>query len=326
MERIYVETSGAGLVYESDMELKQYLEAQKDTLEFPGLKICENIPKGNHDYIKYRDSELKYIHCCPNGIEISYPSSELTPASIIFMGYILMEKQRMEKYMLTAHSACVGKDNSAIFLLGKAGSGKTSVALKLCLDYDYSLISNDRTVIGLNGERKLAAFAGTKFIFLRYESIKRNLPQLLGLFPEIVADSWLTKTKVFPEDIGITKTDSLHRITNSYMVHVDERKSELYVANGDTPANRLFLNEIFSMYIRGIYTTFCDKNFNAQGYIPSYDNEIFYKNRCEIINALLENNSLQYVSGNVDAVSQYIDERQKKMVYNKNERKGVKYV
>ena len=320
MYKVYIETYGAGLIYESDMELFSFFEKEGKCIDFPGLKIFQSIPKDCLYKVVYYNSLDKNINCLDKIIEINYPIDELTPASIAYMGYILMEKQRAEKSMVTVHSACVEKSDSGILILGRSGSGKTTTALNLCIENNYSLIGNDRNIIGLNNDNTLMAYEGTKFVFLRYESVKRNLEHLLHFFPEKNIDSWLRKTKVMPEDLNIKQTSIPVEINKSYLVHIDNEQSELYVSGGDTPANRLYLNETLSMYIRGIYTTFSDKNFHANGYIPSYDNELYYQNRVNIIDNIINNTNLEYVSGNINAVSNYIDENNKKLVYNNMKR------
>lgn len=67
-----------------------------------------------------------------------------------------------------------------------------------------------------------------------------------------------------------------------------------------------------------MYTTFSDKNFNAIGYVPSYDTTQCYKNRAELINAIFTISNLEYVSGNLRDISEYINEKQKTLVYRKD--------
>lgn len=133
-----------------------------------------------------------------------------------------------------------------IFLI-RPSSGKTTLSLDLCDKYNYSLIGNDRNVIGFNSDEELVAFDGTKFVFLRYESIKRNVPELLGLFPNEKKDSWLRKVKVLPDDLSIRVSSNVP-ITKSYIIYVDNSQKKLYCRNGDDPANRLYLNAV-SEYI-----------------------------------------------------------------------------
>lgn len=133
-----------------------------------------------------------------------------------------------------------------IFLI-RPSSGKTTLSLDLCDKYNYFLIGNDRNVIGFNFDEELVAFDGTKFVFLRYESIKRNVPELLGLFPNEKKDSWLRKVKVLPDDLSIRVSSNVP-ITKSYIIYVDNSQKKLYCRNGDDLANRLYLNAV-SEYI-----------------------------------------------------------------------------
>lgn len=310
MYKIFIETCGSGVLYITDIDLSDFFNKNAKFLDFPGLKIYKYINEDFPYYVKYVNSNNKKINTTSTSIEIYYPIKEITPASIAYMGYILMESQRANKSQITLHSACVEKEEKGVLLLGRSGSGKTTLAIDLCKNKDYKLIGNDRNIIGLKNNKPVV-YDGTKFLFLRYESIKRNLPELLHLFNDSKEDSWLKKTKVLPEDIGIKESTNICSINSSYIIHIDNNQKDLYFANGDTPANRLFLNEFFSMYIRGMYTTFCDKNFHAAGYIPSYDNEEYYKKRINLINSIINDANLKYISGNIENVSEYIDGEQK---------------
>lgn len=67
-----------------------------------------------------------------------------------------------------------------------------------------------------------------------------------------------------------------------------------------------------------MYTTFSDRNFNAIGYVLSYDTTQYYKNRAELINEIFTISNLEYVSGNLRDISEYINEKQKTLVYRKD--------
>lgn len=67
-----------------------------------------------------------------------------------------------------------------------------------------------------------------------------------------------------------------------------------------------------------MYTTFSDINFNAIGYVLSYDTTQCYKNRAELINEIFTISNLEYVSGNLRDISEYINEKQKTLVYRKD--------
>lgn len=58
------------------------------------------------------------------------------------------------------HTAIVEKNGEATMLIGKAGVGKTSLALYLCTKYGYNFVCNDKTVISVrNNEAVVIASA-----------------------------------------------------------------------------------------------------------------------------------------------------------------------
>ncbi|MEK9156373.1 MAG: hypothetical protein AAB360_03715 [Patescibacteria group bacterium] len=226
--------------------------------------------------------------------------------TILYLSYPLIELQRQQQSSLTAHAACVNLNGTAVLLLGKEGAGKTTLALQLCQQYGASLIANDLTVIGLT-QGQLAALGGTKFFFLRYESIRRNLPGLLPLFTKPGKDPWLRKVKVQPSSLDIGIWGGLAPIRRAYMVHVDEMQTEVFADTADSLVTRLYLNENFSRYIRSTCTVMLGGNdHDLLGYIPSLDAEQFYEMRKGLILAILRQANLCYVSGPLKPVAEYI--------------------
>ena len=223
-----------------------------------------------------------------------------------------MEKQRAEKHSLTAHSACVDFDGNGVLILGKEGSGKTTTAINLCQKYGASLVANDLSIISYADKNNTMVLEGTKYFFLRKESIKRNLPKLLEKFGENKIDSWLNKVKVMPEDISI-RTKSQTNIKRVFIVHIDNSQETMYVSDGATLVNKLYLNENFHRYIRNACTTFLDADYNMSGYVPSFDSEQFYIERVELINHIFKDLKFEYVSGNIKDVSKYINEEMSKI-------------
>lgn len=58
------------------------------------------------------------------------------------------------------HATCVARGGRAVLLLGPSGSGKSDLALRL-LDHGFSLVSDDRTLLRLSGERLMASVPET---------------------------------------------------------------------------------------------------------------------------------------------------------------------
>lgn len=317
MEQVYVESAKTGIIYVTDLPIYEYLMKNKDFLEFPELIIKKQDIITESDYVlSYINSSDKDAIFQNNKLIIQYPQDEVNCNSIIYPGYMLIENKRLLTKEVTCHSACITKDNKAILFLGRTGSGKTCLTLNMCINNDFNLIANDSSILKYN-DGKIYVTGGTKFVFLRYESIKRNLPFLLDVFNNRDTDmnyklsnnidTWRKKVRVLPYEIGVTVANSEVEIVKVYMVHIDENQKVLYNNLDNSLVSKLFLNEVLSENIRGVKTTFFDKNYNPSLYIPSMDTKDHYNLRQEIIASLLNDCEMEYISGNINAVSEKIE-------------------
>lgn len=73
------------------------------------------------------------------------------------------------------------------------------------------------------------------------------------------------------------------------------------------------MNENLSATIRGLYTTFRNNKNIESLYIPSLDSNAHYQFRKDIINKIMNDCEIEYVSGQISDVSKYIDEKVKKI-------------
>lgn len=309
---LYVRSANSDVEYISDMNLQPFFEKNKNFLEFPGLFFTDSEKYQSEYKVYYNNTvENKGIFFENNECIINYPIEELNESSIVYMGYVMIEKQRAEKHSLTSHSACVDYNGLGAIIFGKEGSGKTTTAIKLCEIKDFSLVSNDLSIIDYSDPKNIKVIEGTKYIFLRKESIKRNLPQLLNMFGEDKVDSWLNKVKILPEQINI-KSKKSTQLKRAFIVHIDNTQREIRINNGDTMVNKLYLNENFHRYIRNACTTFMNKNFEMSGFVPSFDTNKYYTERMHLIKSILEDLKLEYVSGNIQDVSNYIQQEMEK--------------
>lgn len=280
----------------------------------PSLKLKEQTVS-NLPWLVYTDGEsIDLTFTADNSCSLQLPwKLARNGETIMYLAYALIEREHQRNRMLTAHAASVCRgDRDGALLLGKEGSGKSLTALKLCRDYGHQLGANDLAILCWN-RSKVFVEGGTEFFYLREESVRRNLPELLpGLFTEATTkDSWLHKTKVLPESLGIDfyfrDNHHPHQVTRAYLVHVDETKTELAISVPSALTTTLYLNENFSRYIRNTCTTLLGgADYQMLGYIPAFDRPEFYQFRSELINYLMRVLDLRHVSGPLELVAEYI--------------------
>lgn len=297
-------SAGEGVDFYSDHDLYPIFNSSTmltDHLDF----LVLNSPVGSGYKLYFRDSNENSIDYTDHECNISYPWAMMNGGeTLLYAAYPLLEDQRQRNNWLTAYSAAVSIDDGGILLLGKSGAGKTSVAVDLCRRYGAELMGNDLTILGLHNE-DLIVKAGTKFLFLRYESVKKSLPDLLSVFPKTPTEPWLYKIKVKPQDVGVNTRVAPTLIRQVYNVHVDENSSSFYVQAEQTLAAKLFLVENFSRYIRGSCLNILggDK-FEQLGYVPSFDKKEHFLFRSKLVDLVLA--KTKYISGPLNLVTDYI--------------------
>lgn len=316
MERIVINSCGIDIMIETDIGIKEFIEKNVNKTNFPNLKVrearegeeCKNI-------LQYKASDnRKEIKCEENRIFMEYPKEKLTPSNIFYMSRYLLEKELADQGKMTTHSACIEKNGKAVLVLGEAGSGKTSLALNLCMREGYTLISNDQTVIGMKGE-KLFAFEGTKFLNLRYSSIKENLPELVHIFGKDEVENWAQKVTVQASDIGIEEQNNETEIDQVIQLHVDNREKDVKETKGDNWRNNFLLYQNLTENIRNTNSTAVDKEGHPIGYVPSYDNEERYNKRIEVIDKINSNPKYRYLSGNLEEIIINVEGARKEKEY-----------
>ncbi len=292
----------------SDVYMYEELEkCFQNMIDIPELVLLDGKSGNSGYYLRYNNSTLNKIIYSNEAVYISYPYEECVIASIILYAlYPLMEKQNSQKYRLTCHAASVFINGNAVMLMGKEGSGKTSVAIELCRSKGAKLIANDLCVLDYSKIDEIKTICGTTFLTLRYESMKRNFPDtLFKLFANYESDSWTTKIKIVPKKLGIEKRKRLSIVRKFYIIHIDNTKKKLDVANANNVINKLYFNENFSRYIRNTCTATMYKN-DIVADIPSFDCEEFFAQRKKLINYIFNNSKVLYLSGNLKDVTEYI--------------------
>lgn len=306
MEKFCLEKNGAVVRFLSDVPLKEYYQKNYKKMEFFDAKVISDNSDIEHCVIYKNLNSSSPLLLKQNEMHINYPFEKLNESILLYMGYHFFEKQFGEKGMCSCHSACVEKNGNATLLIGEAGAGKTSLAINLCKNYDFSLISNDLTLIGLDSDNKLKTFGGTKFINLRLDSVNQNMPYLSYLFSDGIKDSWSDKVSVCANEIGIQEQYNICEIKNILYVHTDNRIKNILIKPGDSWRNNFLLYQNLSSHIRGQAATFIDKNGHPISYIPSFDTNQIYDNRMKIIKYIDDSPNYYSVNGNLKCILNFI--------------------
>ncbi len=288
------------------------------------LSIFKNIKdlKNNHDFLNleispdnsstpytlfYTESEKISVNYKAKKAFISAPSRLIKNGEVLLYAiFPFIEAQRQDNGFFTMHGAAVSLGKRGVLILGKEGSGKTTTALRMCKEHQALLLGNDLVIIGIENNKTVIT-NGTKFFHLRYESIKRNLPEMLHFFSEENDKicSWIRKIFLEPSEYDVKFCDEKIYLNTAFVVHVDETKTNLYVSSADTSVNRLYLNENLSRYIRGTCLSLLTEE-GYLGYIPSFDSKSRFAKRKKVIDNLFDKHDLRFVSGHPKKVADYI--------------------
>ncbi len=263
-------------------------------------------------YIKDRTSAAKILNNNKT-LEIRGPLEEIIEASPIpFGAHFMLEPQRQENSISTTQGAGVSKQGKAVLLMGKRGSGKTSVTLELCRKYNYKLIGGDLVLGGLR-EDKGYLFGGSKVFTLRFTTVKYYNTDLQKLFKKGYQDEWTNKINIRPQDLGVSVEKKAIKIAKAFYIHLDNNKSSsLFIKKiGDEKTlymGKLFLYEQLTRYIRGACVLmFRGPSYLFGDYLPSLDQPEYHKNRVRFINWLIGDLGFYYISGSMDALCGYIN-------------------
>lgn len=223
-----------------------------------------------------------------------------------FIHYIL-ERERAKKCKATIHAAAVSKNGKGILILGKQGSGKTSITLELCRKHGYSLVGNDLVLTGLQkGTGYL--YGGTKIFRVRATTIKDYNKNLKKFFRPSSNDEWTSIAVIRPSEIQVMTEKSTVPIQAIYYVHLYPSGYNFITKEVDKLFSRVYLYQIFSEYIRGsAIIPLVGKELRFSDYIPSFDTKDAFVKRIKFINWIIDNKNYKYIAGELADICNFID-------------------
>lgn len=279
----------------------------------PGYFSRLNLAKTNYEIYYYEQEEFSLTCSVDSKSIIVKGNFELIEDGEIipYLACALMEMQRQAVGQTSAHTAAVSLNGQGVLLMGKEGSGKTSMALHLCREYGYKLVANDIAVIGYDEQQNQAfIYEGTKFFWLRLDPMKKHHPDLVKFFPKFSeTDPWTNRTIVQPSQIGVEIETEAIPINAVFFLHVDDLIDGLHVENLLNRWPRLYLYENFSRYIRRTCSPMMGgKDFHYLAYLPSLDNPDFHDKRVRFIDYLIDELGIKYVAGQLREVGRVINQ------------------
>lgn len=264
------------------ISIKLY-EKSNDTLDFWLKRFCPSI-------IKIPNSEQLKID-----LEIIVVESEKTNYSIknnkiILFGNIgdnisyiakfvtqCFQKLLIKENILIIPASCVAKKNKALLVIGDFWQGKTSSALNISSTYKYNLISDNYVAI-----KDGCIIGATSFISVRKEDIKDKNNYLFG-----INDRYFYNNKY-------CYNNNL-KIIGFILPYINKGDSNIHYVSKEE--SHWYLYQKFSRLL-------CGETVLFDGKLPSpiFLNKNNSKKILTIVDKLLINNSIKYVSAPMDTI------------------------
>lgn len=222
--------------------------------------------------------------------------------------YQIIELQREESDRFVLHASAVSTPEGTLVLAGEAGSGKTSLMLRLCRKNGYKMVSNDKVVVGAR-DNELYVERGSRYLNLRKSSVDIYNPDLGTCFKTNASSTWSNKVAIYPEHVGIEfETTQTPLLAILFLNILDNWKGapEYYILprkNGGKSkwSDLAGIYDAFSKTIRGVdqISVTAGNRINQDFYMPLIDTPISSWHRKRFINNLIDEEKLFVLRGNI---------------------------
>ena len=298
-----------GFITDSEKIYNYFLTDEEQIPEtIPGIKIIpdENIDL-NGKYLMYlsKGPQMVQINAELNQAVVCVPEEKLYLPDLIYLALSMFAKElnSIDKYFL--HCAIVEKNNKATLIVGEPGSGKTTLALYLCMNKGYNFVCNDRAIIGIkNGIPHV--YSGTLQTHIRIGVVFEYFPSLIEkIQKEKLQKPWENKIYINPEfeelGINITKTADISNILFTSTYPVSDKETTLTRQEYDVA--KLATMKFFSEYIRANRNIVLSLDFP----FPNFDKQDLAKKRMNFINTIVEKTGIYTARGNIKKLADKID-------------------
>ena len=255
------------------------------------------------DYLFYQNSSVKFVNINreDNVSVLSFPEEQLFLPDLVYLLMCMFANifQAENKYFLQASVVHYNESESSIMFIGEPNSGKTTMLSKLLLSGNWSLVSNDNVLVGME-ENSFSTFAGTKSVQMRLGAMNLFFPGLseqVELPPDIESrDEWDVKVYIddFLQSLHIGKVD-ISPVTDIYLINTG-KSNTMSIRDREDIDQLLLLYDAFTRQIRGsrhVLTGF--------GYpMPSFENERYAQCRLALVQQVLQAVNIHDLRGDVD--------------------------
>ncbi len=214
----------------------------------------------------------------------------------------LLEREMNKAGIFSMHGACVNFGSDAMLLVGDSGSGKTTVALNMCIaDHDISFVTGNRALVSGN-----SVVGGVLSVNVRIGSIAG---ELRGLMPEGTKHEFLTSGRNWedriylpPESLNI-KINGVYPLKLAVIAVVKKLPNNLSVEFRGPDDNEV----VYQLY--DDISRWADRKPYAAGSLMHYP-ELFTledkQHRLSQIKAMMNGTKFLYVNGRLDDITSYL--------------------
>ncbi len=318
------------MLYEIELKIKDYATLKvftnykiiKDNLisentvikrTIPITKItCNLIDKKNIIYkdsiIIFNSNKKTMFYDKENNVSVlNAKENEIRFMDLVYISLAMFSKllTKQNKYLLHS-SALLNPSNKAIALVGDANAGKTSLGYELISNYNYKLISNDHSIIGIE-DNKVKIFGGTKDIQMRLGACELYFPELYKKIEEHPEDKWNKKIIInekINQDCILSNDKDISEMSNIYSI-VTGNFSESFLKRKDKIDEELFLYESLSKIIKGTYNYITGFEYP----MPSMETEEILNNLFKLCKTISDQCKVYEAKGSIKCLAKVLSKQ-----------------